>query len=404
MKSSTSLLLCSLLLCGSFLPSALRAEAPATPSIEERLNKLETELAAVRQENATLRSQLGTVAARVDAAPAPAAPVDKWPKLSFQVLGSFDYHMSSAKDEKSQLELGDVDLVVNGRLNEHASALADFVVASDQGGFGFEVERLIASYKFNDAFNLDVGRFHTAIGWYNNFYHNGTYFQTTQDRPEPFIFEDNGGILPVHSIGFSLNGAIPSGSANLSYSFEVANGRNFSQGSVESLAVEDDNNYKSVNLQVRAKPDRWDNWQFGAGIYHDTLTPEVTPGAFLRVDQLIFSTYAVYKSSDIEWFTEFFAIGDKPSDDHRYWTEAGYTQVSKKFGQFRPYARLQWRDASIGDPVLGLMGQNESVWGPQLGVRFDFTSMMAVKFEIERSLYKNAGHVDEFFTQLTFRI
>jgi len=41
--------------------------------------------------------------------------------------------------------------------------------------------------------------------------------------------------------------------------------------------------------------------------------------------------------------------------------------------------------------------------GPQIGVRYDFTTMMAVKFEVERSQFKDGPAVDEFFTQLAFR-
>ena len=365
----------------------------------DRIEQLEAKAARVDQ----LEAQISELKSRAGEPVAHSAPVEKWPRLNVQVLGSIDYAMNNVKDEKTQVELGDIDIVATAKLNEKATVVADFVVASNHGGFALEVERFVASYKFNDRFNLDVGRFHTAIGWYNNFYHNGTYFQTTQDRPEPFIFEDNGGILPVHSVGLSLNGEIPSGTANLSYSFEIANGRNFSADSVQKLVIDDDNNYKSVNFQLRAKPDGLANWQFGAGVYHDTLTPEFSPGVTTRVDQLIISGYAVYKSSAIEWFTEGFAIGDEVHNEHRHWTGAAYTQFSKKFGRIRPYARLQMRSAAEHDPVLQLLGANTSVWGPQLGVRYDFTSMMAVKFEIERSKYKDGPTVDELFSQLTFR-
>ena len=389
------------------LPAVTRAQtadAATLQALMKRLDELEAKAQRVDALESEIKVLKGVQASYAPAeAPAPAAPVEKWPRVELHVLGSLDYHMSNVTDETKQFQLGDIDVVATARLNEQASVVTDFVVASDQGGFSTEIERFVASYKFNDNFNLDVGRFHTAIGWYNNFYHNGTYFQTTTDRPEPFIFEDNGGILPVHSIGLSLNGEIPSGAANLSYSFEIANGRNFSAGSVQKLSVEDDNNYKSFNFQLRAKPDALANWQFSAGVYHDTLTPEVAPGVKPRVDQLIFSTSAIYKSSSFEWFTEGFAIGDALRHERRHWTAAAYTQLSEKFGRLRPYVRLQWRSAAEHDPVLELMGQNTSVWGPQVGVRYDFTSMMAAKFEIERSQYKNGPAVDEFNSQLAFR-
>jgi hypothetical protein len=284
----------------------------------------------------------------------------------------------------------------------------DFVVASNHGGFAYEIERLFASYKFNDSFNLDVGRFHTAMGWYNNFYHNGVYFQTTRDRPEMFLFEDNQGILPVHSTGISLNGEIPSsGSANLSYAFEIANGRKYTAIEDEALQIEDDNNYKSFNFQLRAKPEALQNWQFGVGAYHDTLTPVLDPvnepDAVTRFDQLIFTAFTIYKTPVIEWYTEAALVGDKPTDGTREWTSAAYTQLSHKYGKFRPYIRLQWLKGAAEDPVMELIGQNVSSWDTQVGVRYDFTTMMALKVECDHRMPKIGSSVDEFSTQLSFR-
>jgi hypothetical protein len=398
---------CAVLLCATVFPAALHAQVAGDDQMQALLKRID-ELEAKAKKVDALESEITALKATrtypaQSEVPAAPTPVEKWPRLEVHVLGDLDFHLSSTKDEAKQFELGDVDIVTTARLNENAGIVNDLVVSSNHDGFAIEVERLVASYKFNDSLNLDVGRFHTAIGWYNNFYHNGVYFQTTVDRPEPFVFEDNGGILPVHSVGFSLNGEIPSGAANLSYSFEVANGRNFSADSVQKLSVEDDNNYKSLNFQLRAKPDGLAGWQFGAGVYHDTLTPEVAPGVKPRVDETILSGYGVYKTSSFEWFTEAFGLGDAARHEHRHWTGAAYTQVSEKFGQFRPYVRLQWRGAAANDPVLKLMGENTSVWGPQIGVRYDFTSMMAAKFEIERNKFQDGPNVDEFNTQLAFR-
>src|SRR5207247_10157642 len=49
--------------------------------------------------------------------------------------------------------------------------------------------------------------------------------QTTIDRPFIFAFEDEGGILPVHNVGLSASGQIPSGRLGLRYIAEIGNGR-----------------------------------------------------------------------------------------------------------------------------------------------------------------------------------
>lgn len=400
-RSALAVVGCCLLQAGAFVPAAW-ADAPTPPSVEERLSKLEAQLNQVRTENQALHQQLGDVASQVSASSTPS-----YPHVRLNVLGSVEYVFNNIKDDPNSAFIGDIDLVTTAQLNDHAGVTSDYVVASNHGGFVYEIERLFVSYKFNDAFNIDVGRFHTAMGWYNNFYHNGVYYQTTRERPLVYDFEDNGGILPVHATGISLHGAIPSGSLNLSYSFEISNGRNYVSDEHQALQIEDDNNFKAFNLQLRAKPDKFEHWEFGAGAYHDTLTPVLdpvnAPDVTTRVDQLIFTGFAIYRSPVVEWYTEAVLMGDKPVHGTRDWTFGGYTQLSKKFGKVRPYLRVQWLDAAEHDPVLAVIGQTVPWWVTQVGVRYDFTNMMALKFEYERTMPKGESSTDEFSSQLSYR-
>ena len=300
-----------------------------------------------------------------------------------------------------------MDLVTTAKLNENGGATMDYVVAYNHGSFAYEIERLFVSYRINDYVNFDVGRFHTAMGWYNNFYHNGVYFQTTRDRPEVYEFEDNAGILPVHSTGISMNGALPSATLGLSYSLELSNGRSYTANEDEALRIEDDNDHKAINVQLRSKPEALADWQFGVGAYHDILSPvlhpETAPDTTTNVDQLIFSAYAVYKSPLVEWFTEGAIVGDRPDGGNRHWTFAGYSQVSHKFGAFRPYARYQWHDVAESDQVMILIGRNVSTWGTQVGVRYDFASMMALKLEYKYDKPSGEDSSNSVTGQLAFR-
>ena len=352
-----------------------------------RVDALEAQLNALKSNGAPASSE-----------PEPNVVRETYPKIQFNVLGDVDFHVSNQHNDKNTFILGDFDPVINAKLSEKAGVLADFVVASDANGFAFEVERLLLQYSFNDYFNIEAGRFHTAIGYYNNTFHNGTYFQTTVERPSIYLFEDGEGILPVHSTGISLNGDIPSGKLRLHYVAEIANGRDYDIAA-SPFRIEDDNDHKAVNFALSAKPEWLPGLQVGGSAYFDTLTPQGLP----RTDQLVLSAYGVYKTPTFEWLNEGVFLRHTPSGGEAHWTSAAYTQVSRKFGKFRPYARLQWRNSPENDAILQLIDQNVSIWGPTIGIRYDFTPMMAVKGEYEHTERRGDLGFDEFTLQWTFR-
>lgn len=388
------------------LPVAASAQAPGTNTVDpevvkkllQRVNDLEQKARRVDE----LESQIKNLKAGTPAAPEPDATVlrEVWPKISFNFLGDVTYHVSSEHGDHNTFALGDLDPVITAKLSDQAMVLGDFIIAGDQDGFAFEIERVLLSYRFNDYFNIDAGRYHNSIGYYSPTFHNGTYFQTTVERPEIYQFEDDDGILPIHGNGIALNGDLPSGKLNMRYAFEVSNGRNYSPGA-DPLVIEDDNDYKAFNLALSARPEWFPGVTVGVSAYHDTLTPE-TIG---RTDQIILAAYAVYKNANWEWLNEGVFMRNEPRHDSAHWTSAAYTQISRKFGKLRPYARLQWRHSPENDPVLAAIEQNYSVWSPIVGVRYDFTRMMALKAEYEHEFFRhNSGaDFDELTLQWTFR-
>jgi len=357
----------------------LEQKAKRVDALEAEVSNLKSGAAAPAVETATVR--------------------DAFPKIDFHVLGDFTYHVSDNKSDKNTFGEGDIDPVITAKLSEDAGVLGDFVIAANHEGFSFEVERFLLQYNVNDYLHIEAGRFHTAIGFYNNFYHNGTYFQTATERPFIFHFEDgDGGILPVHTTGVSINGDIPSGPLRLHYVAEVGNGRSYDPG-MNVFQVEDNNDFKAVNLAISARPEFMPGWKLGASVYHDNLTPAPAP----RTDQFILSAYAVYMTPTIEWLNEIVSMRNAVSGMGTHWTTAAYTQFSKKFGKIRPYVRLEWRNASESDPVLGQIGENYNAWGPTVGIRYDFTPMMALKAEYQYTHVPDEAGLNEFTLQWTFR-
>lgn len=201
------------------------------------------------------------------------------PVLQIRGFSDVTFHTSDQAGEKRSFALGQLDLFITSRLSEKLSVLGELVIeANDRNEFGFEAERLLLSYTPSDYFNVAFGRYHTAIGYYNSAYHHGTWFQTATGRPFIFQFEDEGGILPIHNVGVSAYGRIPSGKLGLHYVGEIGNGRASRSPLNEPVQnVVDENGGKAVNLGLFARPDWAPGFQAGFSVYRDRLTPDGFP-------------------------------------------------------------------------------------------------------------------------------
>jgi len=106
--------------------------------------------------------------------------------------------------------------------------------------------------------------FHQSIGYWNTAFHHGNWLQTTVDRPSFYEFDNAGGFfLPVADIGVSVDGAIPSGKANLHYVAEVTNGRGVGSGSDVVQKFQDENDRKAYNVAIFARPSGFTDYRSG---------------------------------------------------------------------------------------------------------------------------------------------
>src|SRR5882762_9184287 len=76
-------------------------------------------------------------------------------------------------------------------------------------------------------------------------YHHGTLMQPTAQRPDMYVFEDDGGILPVHTTGalFAGRDLTP---AHLGFDVMIGNG-------VGATPISDNNPAKSVTVAVHSQ-------------------------------------------------------------------------------------------------------------------------------------------------------
>jgi len=306
-------------------------------------------------------------------------------------FGDITFHGDNRKGDTTSFTLGQLNLFVTSDISEKFKFLSEIVFeggpqniyglnTSEKNAFGVDVERLLLQYSYNDYFHLAVGRYHTAIGYWNTEFHHGTWFQTTTDRPFLFLFEDNGGILPIHNVGASASGLVPwSGALGLHYVAEVGNGRE-SRTPLDAEPVQnvvDEDNHKAFNVAVFARPEAFRGFQTGFSYYRDLLTPLGRP----KVDESILAFHAVLVRSNFEWLNEALLVRHAPAgSSHVFDTPGFYTQISRQFGAFRPYFRYQYINAPNGEPIFPDVTLRQ---GPSFGIRYDASESVAVKLQYD---------------------
>lgn len=321
-----------------------------------------------------------------------------------------NYHPAGFPGDKTAFTLGQLNLFVTSDISDKFKFLGEIVFEAgpdniygtirpaNTNSFGVDVERYLLTYSHNEYFNLSAGRYHTAIGYYNTAYHHSTWLQTTTGRPFLFAFEDQGGILPIHNVGVEAYGRIPSGSLGLHYVAEVGNGRE----SREPIADEpvqnilSDSNHKAVNFELFSRPTIIPGLQFGFSAYHYQLVPASLP---VGVGETIFSAHAVYSTPNFEWLNEALVVRHTPEGGHTFATPGWYSQISKRFGAYRPYFRYQYVNASPNEPIFPDIGLRA---GPSAGLRYDASESVALKLQYDFTSLRNQQSVQGLQAQVGF--
>jgi hypothetical protein len=329
--------------------------------------------------------------------------------LRIRGFGDISVHGDTRKGDHTSFSLGQLDLFVTSDVSDKFKFLSEIVfeagpeniygvAAGEPNSFGVDIERYLLQYSPNDYFSLSAGRVHTAIGYYNTAYHHSSWLQTTTGRPLLFDFEDHGGILPIHMVGVSATGQIPSGAMGLHYVAEVGNGRASRQPLDEEPVQneEDDQNHKAFNLALFARPEAIHGLQTGISYYRGQLVPENRPA----MSESIIAAHAILVRPKYEWLNE--ALVDRHAllgTSQAFNTPGFYSQVSKQFAAYRPYLRYQYLNASNREPLFRDVGLRH---GPSAGLRFDASESVALKFQYDYTFLRNQPGISQLALQMGF--
>ena len=276
--------------------------------------------------------------------------------------------------------------------------------AGEDNEFGIDVERIQIGYLYREWLRVAAGRFHTAIGYYNDGFHHGAFFMPGVARPRVVQFEDEGGLIPAHSVGVHADGRFALGASHLRYDLELGNGRAADR---EVVQVDHDTNRpKAVNLRLRYEPSgTLDGLILGASAYFDGIprrgamtAGDGTTSPLGPLHELLFGGHAAYFEHDLHLVAEVYGIRHTELDTGaRHWTYAAFAEAGRAFDKVLPFARYEWtRFPSEGDPFYE-RAANDGYQAFTVGVKHATSDNVALKAQTGAT-FPNAPGADPVFT------
>lgn len=375
-------------------PPAVEEEAPVkagpkSPAVEE-----EPAPSRTTEQAAAAQGQTGAPAAeerdRSDDNMLRAPSVISIPRLDLRLFADVGYSFEKERKQPSGngFNIGGFDLFASSKLNDRVSVLIEGLFELDSTNeYHFDLERVLLRYRQSRYLNIDAGRFHSSISYYNSNFHHGRWFETTAERPLIANWEDDKGILPSHGVGLQISGALPSPEMlPMSYFIEFSNGRGFANGQPSVQSYGDTDRGKAVNFGVVFKPVRLPGLQLGTAFYRDTLSPFANE----RWRENIHTFHAVYLRGNFQWLNEVVMLRhtslDPLSPTHSN-LPGFYSQFGYRFGKIVPYTRYDWLNATARDPI------SRAAFGSETGLRkefaggifYDLSSFSALKVQADRA-------------------
>jgi hypothetical protein len=318
------------------------------------------------------------------AEPAAVQPLDDAgpPRLAVHGFSNVDFAMNE-EGAPLTFALGELDLFLTSQMASDVSFLAEIVVEFENGAQEVDTERLQFKWAPSALFSVLAGRMHTPFGYWNQTFHHGTWFQTTETRPLIYAFEHDYGILPVHGVGVAIAGTRHSSVVDLKYSVTVGNGRGTNVDEV--LHAQDVSDAKAFSVWIGAAPIAVEGLELGGSGYFDKAPPDGERRTETMREQ-IFTGYLAYRRRGVELLAEATRVLHRlEGETFRTW--GGYVQASVKRGRWTPYYRFDTQDVAENDPFFRPAEETLHT----VGLRVDPRPWVALKGEYRHRRFVEKG-------------
>jgi len=344
------------------------------------------------------------------------------------VTYTFDWHKqpATASDPYTNgtVELGELDFFARANLSDRVDFLTEFNFSADPNTNegSVDIERLQIGYLVNDALKIQAGRFHNVLSYWNMTYHHGRQLYTTVDRPDFVKFEDDGGLIPTHTVGLSIGGHLDTRMGGFEYDIMGGNGPRVQNvdctttcggGSLSPNSTGDDSKNKAGTFMLRWMPGAIRG--LGIGISGniqqlrfygaDGVTPVtiISPDGTLTnvVLQQIYGVNLVYMAHNIEFITEGYQFRDYNYHGQSYLDYTWYAQIGLKIkNRFIPYARFERTTVLADDPYFVALG-TQDISKSIAGLRFNLIPSSSIKAEVQ-SISTPSNKYNEVAVQWAF--
>ncbi|MCH8622471.1 hypothetical protein [Undibacterium sp. TS12] len=311
-------------------------------------------------------------------------------------------HSSKVIDgRKSGFALGNLDFYLTPEFGDRIKSLFELTFEFNEKGdaVGTDLERLQIGYTFNDALTLWAGRVHTPYGYWNTAFHHGAQLQPSISRPKMIAFEDQGGILPAHSVGLMASGATKLQGGRLEYDVVLANGSRIVGEPGEQIldynAGKDDNSNKGFGGNVRYRfSGNLDGLTVGAHALTQQINQEGTEN---KTELNMLGGFVVFDNDDWELIGEYYKFRNKDlsgnTGTHNSWT--GFLHAGYRFNDLiQPYARLEKASLDQSDNYFAALKSGRSYNRQILGLRYNLSPISALKFELGQTNEKQVNGAD----------
>ena len=312
-------------------------------------------------------------------------------------------------DALKGFNIGNLDFYLTPRLGDRTVTLFELVFeASTEGEVSVDLERAQVGYVFGDGATAWFGRFHTPYGYTNTSTHHGAWVNDSLRRPSFLQFEDHGGVLPAHTIGAWLTGALHGADGGkLLYDAYAGNGQQIIGGQLDMRSA---GNGKGKLIVGGRLGYQWtDGVADGLTVGVHALSAGISDDAPMQnLTQLnMVGGYAVYDTDHWEHIAEYYRFNDEDLSgaSGRHQSSAGFVQLGYRATWGVPYARFEHTSFDQSDNYFRAQATGFSYSRGVLGVRYDLDLKSALKLELARTHAPDRAHfwIDEILAQYAIR-
>lgn len=320
-------------------------------------------------------------------------------RVTLNLFGDTAFSIDSVTPRKPAFILGPLDLLFWGQFGNLAASAELAIEPLRDGTVGLDLERSFIRWH-SERFFIDAGRTHTELGYWNNAFHHGRWLQMPVERPRGVLFEDEGGILPVHSVGATVHLLALTGPQQLELIAAVGNGRG---NIVDDIHAKDDTNgFKSLLFKVDLRGLGAEDLHLGlSGIFDHIAAASATLRPALpnqAINEAIANAYLAYRGTDFTGIAEAYQIFHSVPGNSWNTVDA-FALLAYRLGSVTPYVLGEVRRGDIvSDPFFfpgTVATAEEPILGPfaeaTAGLRWDLNAWTAVKLEYRGTFVKDGG-------------